>query len=419
MNPIYSGSSRSVFETRSSKSLWIRSLSVALCLSVWTSFKTVLLTSASPCEIEPAVRKRSGYGMASVTHTTRSILRTRVRERSWISKGKALSFLATALPEISAEPNPETNRGRCRPSRPVPFTWSIVTPTAANRSSTGQSLTGNKEQKGGQGTGCTVSVGSSSGMETYFSWVDSVSSTMDEAKNIIAQGVEGKDIVAVAAREQLNGRGTKGRTWMSLPGNVFLTVAVPLDRVPVPLSLIPLRVGTLIAPEITKRLHALSTRLPDPVDQQSPARREVSLKWPNDVLLGGKKVAGVLIEAELPFLLVGIGVNMRHKPEVAAEGPQRGRPAASMAEHGAITTDEAVKELTVALTEALCRWVAAGDSGEVALSEWRQWVDWEMPLEIRDDSRPVTPLGVAPDGRLRVKDMATGREELLVTEYPL
>lgn len=52
----------------------------------------------------------------------------------------------------------------------------------------------------------------------------------------------------MAAREQVRGRGTKGRAWVGLPGNVFLTVAIPLDRVPVPLSLIPLRVGTLIAP---------------------------------------------------------------------------------------------------------------------------------------------------------------------------
>lgn len=61
----------------------------------------------------------------------------------------------------------------------------------------------------------------------------------------------------MAAREQVRGRGTKGRAWVGLPGNVFLTVAIPLDRVPVPLSLIPLRVGTLIAPGE----HALGCRL--------------------------------------------------------------------------------------------------------------------------------------------------------------
>lgn len=66
----------------------------------------------------------------------------------------------------------------------------------------------------------------------------------------------------------------------------------------------------------------------------------MSLKWPNDLLLGGSKVAGVLIEAELPFLLVGIGVNVRNKPEVPQNGPDRGRPAACLADFGADSTDE-------------------------------------------------------------------------------
>lgn len=66
----------------------------------------------------------------------------------------------------------------------------------------------------------------------------------------------------------------------------------------------------------------------------------VSLKWPNDVLIGGSKVAGVLIEAELPFLLVGIGVNVRHKPDVPRQGPDRGRPATCLADFGADSTDE-------------------------------------------------------------------------------
>ena len=66
----------------------------------------------------------------------------------------------------------------------------------------------------------------------------------------------------------------------------------------------------------------------------------VSLKWPNDVLIGGSKVAGVLIEAELPFLLVGIGVNVRHKPDVPRQGPHRGRTATCLADFGADTSDE-------------------------------------------------------------------------------
>lgn len=85
-----------------------------------------------------------------------------------------------------------------------------------------------------------------------------------------------------------------------------------------------------------ERQHHASSVEPG-TDSSNP---RVSLKWPNDVLLGGAKVAGVLIEAELPFLLVGIGVNVRHKPEVPQQGPDRGRPAACLAEFGAGATDE-------------------------------------------------------------------------------
>lgn len=50
----------------------------------------------------------------------------------------------------------------------------------------------------------------------------------------------------------------------------------------------------------------------------------------------------MLIEAELPFLLVGIGVNVRHKPEVPQQGPDRGRQATCLGDFGADSTDEVV-----------------------------------------------------------------------------
>ena len=80
--------------------------------------------------------------------------------------------------------------------------------------------------------------------------------------------------------------------------------------------------------------------LSSPEQRIGSSNSRVSLKWPNDVLIGGSKVAVVLIEAELPFLLVGIGVNVRHKPDVPRQGPDRGRPATCLAEFGADSTDE-------------------------------------------------------------------------------
>eukprot|EP00903_Cladosiphon_okamuranus_P015882 g14668.t1 len=343
----------------------------------------------------------------------------------------------------------EVDRARCRPlARSTPFrlkTELFVAPPAKSKAAgpgsssvaadPGPESTSEMMCGGGEG-------GGSGGMTSSFTWLESVNSTMDEIKTLIVnqEGSSTNRVFAVAAREQVRGRGTKGRAWVGLPGNVFLTVAIPLDRVPVPLSLIPLRVGSLIAPEIQRRLLSSSRHCaeggntlpsspsslggaeakPAPEQQQQQQQQpRVSLKWPNDVLLGGSKVAGVLIEAELPFLLIGIGVNVRHKPEVPQQGPDRGRPAACLGDFGVDSSDEAVRELSAALTEKLCSWASGTDSASAALSEFSRWVDWSLPLEIRDEGRAVTAVGIAPDGRLRVVDPSSGKEELLSTEYLL
>lgn len=102
---------------------------------------------------------------------------------------------------------------------------------------------------------------------------------------------------------------------------------------------------TYCTAEIQRRLRRQAPSSPssDVETEALPSKPRVSLKWPNDVLLGGAKVAGVLIEAELPFLLVGIGVNVRHKPDVPQQGPDRGRPAACLGDFGADSSDEVGK----------------------------------------------------------------------------
>ncbi|CAM9178967.1 unnamed protein product [Choristocarpus tenellus] len=410
-------------ETRQScvsKSGLLSFLAVGLSLvpQTWTRTGDFAFAASTETvsEVQAIFRCKGGYGMISASICSRSFVRVDRGKRSWASRVKALSFVAPSL--LPQQPAPEPHllpgRGICRPVRPAPFICAISQPSVTSKRSSGQ-LHNGKERI----TGCGEGTGSGSNMVTHFSWMDSVNSTMDEVRNMILQGKGGQDIFSFSAKEQLIGRGTRGRSWIGLPGNVFLTVAVPLERVPVPLSVIPLRIGTLIAPEINQRLKAPSPPLPESLGKMGTEPPPVSLKWPNDVLLGGRKVAGVLIEAELPYLLVGIGVNVRHKPEVPTDGPQRGRPAACMAEYGATVSDEAVQELSMALAAALCKWVSGEDSAQMALSDWEEWVDWKLPMEVRDERRPVTPLGVAPDGRLRVQDVATGKEELLTTEYLL
>ena len=119
----------------------------------------------------------------------------------------------------------------------------------------------------------------------------STASTQLEARHRIAAGTG--DGLAVLADEQAAGRGRFGRAWHSPPGNLYLSLVL---RPPQPLSFWP-QYTMLAALAVASALEAV------------PAV-PVTLKWPNDVLLAGRKVAGILAEVSGPYLILGIGVNV-------------------------------------------------------------------------------------------------------------
>jgi BirA family biotin operon repressor/biotin-[acetyl-CoA-carboxylase] ligase len=136
-------------------------------------------------------------------------------------------------------------------------------------------------------------------------YLPQVGSTMDLARRAAGRGYPSGAIVA--AEEQVAGRGRAGRGWVSPPGvNLYLTLifyadAPDLRRLA---YLTPLAVALAI--EETARQNGIDLR--------------TDLKWPNDVLIGGRKVAGVLIETDVvndrPAAFVGVGINVNL--EVAA-----------------------------------------------------------------------------------------------------
>lgn len=123
------------------------------------------------------------------------------------------------------------------------------------------------------------------------------SSTMDLAHELAADGAEHGS--AVVAEAQGAGRGRSGKTWRSERGaGVWVSVLLrrPADA---PAGVLSLRVGLELA-------DALDARVAEPMQ----------LKWPNDLFLGRKKLAGVLTEARwrgtlLEWIVVGVGVNLR------------------------------------------------------------------------------------------------------------
>ena len=129
-------------------------------------------------------------------------------------------------------------------------------------------------------------------------------SSLDAIHDVAAQGAPSGTVIL--AEEQTAGRGRDGRTWRSPVGGVWLAM---LLRPPVSTAgALSLRIGLVVADVVDELLHA-------PRGQ---------LKWPNDVLLEGRKVAGILSEGRwqgetLQWLAVGVGMNVANEipPELA------------------------------------------------------------------------------------------------------
>lgn len=124
---------------------------------------------------------------------------------------------------------------------------------------------------------------------------EEVASTNIEARRLIESGAESGTVVV--ARGQNAGRGRRGRTWFSPPtGNLYLSYIHRTGLAPKACASLTLDVGLVIGRLLSRR------------------GLDASLKWPNDVLLGGRKVAGILCELvtdrEAPVVIIGIGVNV-------------------------------------------------------------------------------------------------------------
>ena len=100
----------------------------------------------------------------------------------------------------------------------------------------------------------------------------------------------------VRAETQTQGRGQFGRTWVSTPGNLFVTVRLP-DSAGALDTLLPPAMGLIL-------VRTLETVL-------VPAH----IKWPNDILIGMSKAGGILIEKKGPVIMAGIGLNICSAPE--------------------------------------------------------------------------------------------------------
>ena len=132
-------------------------------------------------------------------------------------------------------------------------------------------------------------------------FLDFADSTNAEALRRARAGERGP--LWIVAREQSAGRGRRGRAWISPAGGLYTTLMLS-DPAP-----------ATAAPELG---FVAGLALHDAAVAAAPAlASRLALKWPNDLLCGGRKIAGVLIEGEGDpvVVAVGIGVNCRHHPD--------------------------------------------------------------------------------------------------------
>ena len=135
---------------------------------------------------------------------------------------------------------------------------------------------------------------------------DRVGSTNDEAAAMARDGAE--DGTVVWARRQEGGRGRRGRVWQSPEGNLYFSAVMRPAAPPAQAAQLSMVAAVAIAESVAQYL---------------PEAARVEQKWPNDVLIDGRKVAGILLESSgyaaqhVDWVVVGCGINVASAPEGA------------------------------------------------------------------------------------------------------
>ncbi|MEM1387288.1 MAG: biotin--[acetyl-CoA-carboxylase] ligase [Pseudomonadota bacterium] len=159
--------------------------------------------------------------------------------------------------------------------------------------------------------------------------LDQVDSTMAEARR---RASDSAGPVWIMARAQSAAQGRRGRAWVNPRGNLAATLLMRPDGPPSMAALRSFLAGLAV-------IDALAA-------QVAPAR--LSLKWPNDVLLDGGKLAGILLESRgakrgrLDWLSIGIGINLVAAPAMAEVEPGALAPVSVVGQGGPVLAPEAV-----------------------------------------------------------------------------
>jgi len=198
--------------------------------------------------------------------------------------------------------------------------------------------------------------------------------------------------VLLAAEEQTAGRGRRGRRWHSAPGaGLTFSLGRRIRRPARELAALSLVAGVAAA----RVLRALGVR-------------KAALKWPNDLLVEGAKLGGILVEArtaggsrESSYAVIGLGINCRRTPGL---GARLGREVAFVSDFAAVSRNELLQRTAATLLAAIDAFEAGGL--DALRAEWEA-MDAHAGQRLRvrlAGGRVVTGVsgGLAEDGALRL-----------------
>lgn len=223
-----------------------------------------------------------------------------------------------------------------------------------------------------------------------------VDSTNAEAMRRAAVGADSG--LWIVADEQTQGRGRSGRSWQSPAGNLHASLLLELGCAPRTAQQLSLVAGVAAIDALSEHAHG------------SPIARRLRLKWPNDILLDGAKLGGILIESTTLGLrqigVVGIGINLASAP------PGVGRAATHFGTLGPTLAPDAVLP---GLAGAMQNWLATWREGEGFEAVRRAWLERAgpagEPISVNTGTGSIsgTFLGLDETGALVLRD-AEGSE---------
>jgi len=185
----------------------------------------------------------------------------------------------------------------------------------------------------------------------------------------------------LVALDQTGGRGRQGRSWETRAGNFFGSTIVRLAKGDPPAQSLSLAAGLALI---------------EAVDAAAPGLNLI-LKWPNDLLLDGAKLAGVLLERQGDRVVAGFGVNLAAAPDIP------GRPTAHLG--GRISPQAFAPLLAASVARLLALWRS---SGREAFAQ--AWLARAHPIGTAlsvhgQDSQTIRGRfdGIEPDGTLRLR----------------